>query len=147
MAVTAADEESPCRMKVKFSEPVDKLIILYAATHKANQDPNAVMFISPLYLPCTCLCNEANNIGVKYTLIDGQPGHCTKKTDSIKKSRYKCDMLATEHVCEYGFINFMERTSEELPDGSYLCSSTSAMTITNNAEFNPDATFSQASGP
>lgn len=50
-------------------------------------------------------------------------------------------MLATEHVCEYGFINFMERTSELIAPGEYECKQTSAVTITSSEEYNPDATF------
>lgn len=139
--------ESPCRMKIQFNEPIDKVVILYAATHKANQDPNAIMFVSPLRVMCSCLCSQARTLGVKYFPVEGEAGVCTKKTESAYKLRYKCDMLATEQVCEYGFVNFMERTSEKLSFGGgeekYACKESSAVTISKSADYSPDATFHQ----
>jgi hypothetical protein len=136
-----ADVESSCRMKIKFKNPIEKLVILYAATHKANQDPNAVMFVSPLTLPCTCICTEMTRRGVKYLPVEDQPGVCTRKDEAKKKPRYNCDMLATSNVCTYGFIDYLERTGPEDQDGHYPCRDSSAVTVTSHQEYNPVPNF------
>lgn len=81
------EQESQCRMMVKFGQPIEKLVILYAATHKANQDTNAVMFASSLKLPCSCLCAQSKTRGVKY--LEETPGLCTRKVEKTEKQRYK----------------------------------------------------------
>jgi hypothetical protein len=138
----AEDVASECRMQVKFEEPIDKLLILYAATHKADQDPNAVMFASMLKLPCSCLCSEGVSRGVKYFPVAGVPGQCTRRDESERKARFKCDMLATENVCAYGYVNYLERVGDEISSGRYACRDASAVTITEHRPYDPNAAFS-----
>lgn len=136
-----ADTDSACRMKVKFGQPIEKLVILYAATHKANQDPNAVMFVSTLTLPCTCLCNERMTRGVKYLPVPETPGQCMRKDEVTKKPRFNCDMLASSQVCEYEYIDYMERTGAKNEKGFFACKEASSVTITKHQEYKPDANF------
>lgn len=137
----AENEESACRMNVKFESPIEKLVILYAATHKANQDPNAAMFVSQLHMSCSCLCAERKMRGVKYFPAPAKAGVCTRKDEATLKPRYSCDMLATTDLCEYGYISTFERTGPAGGDGLYPCTNTTALTVTSHSEYSPDASW------
>lgn len=137
----AENEDSECRMGVKFEQPIEKLAILYAATHKANQDPNAAMFVSQLTLPCSCLCTERKMRGVKYFPSPENAGKCTRKDEATLKPRYSCDMLAVTDVCDYGYISTYERTGPKEEGDLYPCANASSLTISDHHEYNPDTNF------
>lgn len=137
----AENEASECRMNVKFGQPIEKLAILYAATHKANQDSNAAMFVSQLKLPCSCLCTERKMRGVKYLPSSENAGMCTRQDEATLKPRYSCDMLAVTDVCDYGYIPTFERTGPKDENELYPCTNTTALTITEHHEYTPDTNF------
>lgn len=53
----------------------------------------------------------------------------------------QCDMLATGTVCNYGFIDYMERTGEEDESGTFPCTQSQALTITTHGDYDPDTAF------
>lgn len=88
--------QSRCRMMVKFEKPIEKLVILYAATHKAEQDPNAIMFASSLKIPCSCLCAQSMTRGIKY--LEESPGMCSRREESTLKPRFKVSYISLAHL-------------------------------------------------
>jgi hypothetical protein len=117
----AAGVASRCRMSVKFLEPVNKVVVLYAAAQKSEQDSNAAMFISEFRLPCMCLCGSERRTGIIYSEDPEKPGKCVREEDKVVRSRTRCDILATQKVCEFEFKETFQRTGPLGPDGFYPC--------------------------
>jgi hypothetical protein len=61
------------------------------------------MFISEFSLPCMCLCESENRIGVIYSEDPEKPGKSVREEDKVVRSRTKCDILATKMMCEFEF--------------------------------------------
>lgn len=84
------DSTGRCKAFVKYTEPVDKLVIVYAVTQRSRTDPKSVAFFSELTLTCGCQCS----------LIRPPPG----ATKVEPASQGKCDVVGDttpNHKCDF----------------------------------------------
>ncbi len=132
-----ASTESRCRMSIEFTTPISKLVILYAAAQKANQDPNAAIFFSELRLPCSCMCSTTRGKGVMYTEDPLKPGSCIRTEAHTETDRTACDMLASDKVCTFEYKNTMTRTGPVGPDGRFPCDMVMGPTMLDSQPYNP----------
>lgn len=54
------EESKKCRVSVRFTAPVDKVIIMYALSQKSKNDPKAAAFFSEFLMGCGCRCSKVD---------------------------------------------------------------------------------------
>lgn len=86
------DPAGECKAFVTYTEPVDRLLIVYAATRASATDADAAAYVSALDLRCGCQCAAHVRAGVAKP-VAGSPGRCT--TAPASTPGYSCDMLGT----------------------------------------------------
>lgn len=117
--LSSAGPQSRCRMSATFSEPINKLVILYAPAQKIAAEQAAAILLSDLVLPCMCMCSPSTQGGVTYSQASGNPGKCVRQNKEKQKSQ--CDMSGTDMVCEYEVKESYQRKGPPEADGLYPC--------------------------
>lgn len=85
-------ESNKCRASVKFTLPVDTLVIMYALVQKSKDDKNAAAFFSEMLMGCGCRCRMVD-LGKRNVTVGvaGSPGLC--KLKETTGERKQCDLL------------------------------------------------------
>lgn len=130
--LSSAGPASRCRMSATFSEPISKLVILYAPAEKIATEQAAAVLLSDILLPCMCMCSSASQGGVKYSQAIGKPGKCVREN---KKERAQCDAKNTDKVCEYELKESYQRKGPLGADGLYPCEPVLAPSITREGSY------------
>lgn len=80
-----------CRVSVRFTAPVDKVIIMYALSQKSKNDPKAAAFLSEFLMGCGCRCSKVEAGRRMITVkVPGTSNQCIYKETSGRRTL--CDM-------------------------------------------------------
>lgn len=110
-------ESKKCRMTVKFTKPMDTLVIMYAISKKSANDPNAAVFFSEILLKCGCRCTDAPSSAETMVPATGAEGECYKSMTT--RPRTKCDVLGNK-FCSHEVSDYWAKTQENaLPNGNF----------------------------
>lgn len=137
--LSSAGPTSRCRMSATFSEPISKLVILYAPAQKIATEQAAAVLLSDILLPCMCMCSSALQGGVTYSQAPGNPGKCVRANT---KERSQCDVTTTDKVCEYEIRESYQRKGPLGADGFYPCEPVLAPSIIREGAYQKPAYLS-----
>lgn len=91
------DPAGQCKAFVKYSTPIDRLLIVYAITQQSVNDPNAAAFFSQVTLACGCQCAAKPPVRPSVIPVSGCPGTCREVHNTAVS--YGCDFMG-DHWCE-----------------------------------------------
>lgn len=134
------DPNGQCKAFVSYTEPIDRLLIVYAITQKSANDPNAAAFFSEVTLACGCQCGEKAAVPTAVVPIEGKPGKC--RTESNSSPSYTCDFMGNKW-CE------LKKTTKWLMTGSGdgACSQVPSSISKPVSDYKPSREFSRLPEP
>lgn len=71
-----------------YSEPVDKVVIVYAVTMQVHESSSSAALVSGLSFACGCPCRGKTESTPIVVPLPGQPGRCVEKT--ISRTSHRC---------------------------------------------------------
>lgn len=92
------DPDGKVKASVTYSEPVDKVAILYAVTMQTHDSTSSAALVSGLSFACGCPCAGSTDTTLVVLPAAGAPGRCVEKatTRTAHRCAYEGDLWCDE---------------------------------------------------